>query len=115
MATLDDFFAPVEDPMVNEIQTLSEKIRQRRTQMLIHSYLYYVMDENVVDDGKWQVWADELVELQKQRKDIGFYDEAFADWSGATGTHLPFEPWVQKRAKELLNAKINMYNNPKPV
>ncbi len=37
-AWLDD------DPMVNEIQTLSEKIRQRRTQMMIHSYLYYVLD-----------------------------------------------------------------------
>ncbi len=33
-AWLDD------DPMVNEIQTLSEKIRQRRTQMMIHSYLF---------------------------------------------------------------------------
>jgi len=105
MASLDAFFAPIEDPMVNGVQTLSEKIRQRRTQMLIHSYLYYVLDENVVDDGKWQEWADELVELQKQRKDIGFYDAAFADWSGATGTHLPFEPWVIKRAKDLLNAK----------
>jgi hypothetical protein len=94
-----------EDPMVNEIQTLSEKIRQRRTQMLIHSYLYYVLDENVVDDGKWQQWADELVELQKQNKDIGFYDEVFADWSGATGTHLPFDPWVVKRAKSLIGAK----------
>jgi hypothetical protein len=105
MATLDDFFAPIEDPMVNEIQTLSEKIRQRRTQMLILSYLYYVMDENVIDDHKWQVWADELVELQKQRKDIGFYDEAFADWSGATGTHLPFDKWVVDRAKWLLHYK----------
>jgi hypothetical protein len=94
-----------DDPMVNEIQTLSEKIRQRRTQMLVHSYLYYVLDENVVDDGKWQQWADELVELQKQRKDIGFYDEAFADWSGATGTHLPFDKWVVDRAKWLLHYK----------
>ena len=94
-----------DDPMVNEIQTLSEKIRQRRTQMLIHSYLYYVLDENVVDDGKWQQWADELVELQKQNKDIGFYDEVFADWSGATGTHLPFDKWVVDRAKWLLHYK----------
>ena len=94
-----------DDPMVNEIQTLSEKIRQRRTQMLVHSYLYYVLDENVVDDGKWQQWADELVELQKQRKDIGFYDEAFGDWSGATGTHLPFDKWVIDRAKWLLHYK----------
>jgi hypothetical protein len=102
-AWLDD------DPMVNDVQTLSEKIRQRRTQMLVHSYLYYVMDENVIDDHKWQEWADELTELQKQKKVIGFYDKAFSDWTGATGTHLPFEPWIQKRAKDLLNAKIPVY------
>ena len=95
-AWLDD------DPMVNDIQTLSEKIRQRRTQMLVHSYLYYVLDDNVIDDGKWQEWADELTELQKRKKVIGFYDEAFADWNGATGTHLPFDPWVIDRAKALL-------------
>jgi len=96
-----------DDPMVNEIQTLSEKIRQRRTQMLVHSYLYYVLDENVVDDGKWQQWADELVELQKQRKDIGFYDEAFADWDGSTGCHLPQDPWIVRRCQWLLK------NHPK--
>jgi hypothetical protein len=106
MASLEDFFAPVEDPMVNAVQTLSEKIRQRRTQMLVHSYLYYEMDENVIDDHKWQEWADELVELQKQRKDIGFYDEAFADWTGASGAFLPFDEWVKKRAKSLLESKI---------
>ena len=94
-AWLDD------DPMVNEIQTLSEKIRQRRTQMLVHSYLYYVLDDNVIDDHTWQKWADELTELQKRKKVIGFYDEAFADWTGATGTHLPFDPWVIQRAKIL--------------
>ncbi len=92
--------------MVNAVQTLSEKIRQRRTQMLVHSYLYYEMDENVIDDHKWQEWADELVELQKQRKDIGFYDEAFADWTGASGAFLPFDEWVKKRAKSLLESKI---------
>ena len=99
-AWLDD------DPMVNGVQTLSEKIRQRRTQMLVHSYLYYEMDENVVDDHKWQQWADELVELQKQKKVIGFYDEAFADWTGASGAFLPFDEWVKKRAESLLNSKI---------
>jgi hypothetical protein len=98
-AWLDD------DPMVNEVQTLSEKIRQRRIQMLVHSYLYYALDENIVDDYKWQQWADELVELQKQKKAIGFYDKAFSDWSGATGTHLPFDPWVVQRAKKLLAHK----------
>lgn len=106
MATLDAFFADDEDdPKVNAVQTLSEKIRQRRIQMLVHSYLYYEMDENVVDDHKWQQWADELVELQKQKSVIGFYDEAFSDWTGASGAFLPFDDWVVERAKKLLQLK----------
>jgi hypothetical protein len=102
LASLDTFFGEPDDPKVNDIQTLSEKIRQRRHQMLVHSYLYYVMDENIVDDDKWQQWANELVELQKQEKVIGFYDEVFADWDGSTGCHLPQDPWIIKRCKWLL-------------
>lgn len=104
MSTLDAFFED-DDPMVNSVQTLSEKIKQRRIQMLVHSYLYYEMDENVVDDHKWQQWADELVELQKQKSTIGFYDEAFSDWTGASGAFLPFDDWVKERAKNLLYYK----------
>lgn len=101
--SLLEFLEPEDDdPMVNAVQTLSEKIRQRRIQMLVHSYIYYNMDSNVISDDKWQQWADELTELQKRKQNIGFYDEAFADWSGATGCDLPFDPWVKERAKKLL-------------
>lgn len=98
--------------MVNEVQTLYEKIKQRRTQMLVHSYLYYELDENVIDDHKWQQWADELVELHvmwdrfKAPSKVGFYDEAFADWTGASGAFLPFDEWVKKRAESLLISKL---------
>ncbi len=81
-----------------------EIIRQRRHQMIVHSYLYYVKDSPVIDDGKWQQWADELTDLQTKYPDackLGFYDEAFADWDGSTGCHLPFDKWVEKRVKEL--------------
>ena len=98
----DDIFEEIDNPKVNDVQTLSEKIRQRRSQMLIHSYLYYELDENIVSDDKWQQWADELVELQKQKMKIGFYDEAFADWTGASGAFLPSDNWVKERAKSLL-------------
>lgn len=104
--TLESFFVD-DDPMVNSIQTLSEKIRQRRIQMLLHSYLYYELDHSIVDDGKWQQWADELVELQKQKIDIGFYDDAFRDWSGATGCHLPFDDWLKKRAHKYMKGDFS--------
>jgi len=93
--SLESFFEP---EMVNEIQTLDEKIKQRRTQMLIHCYLYYVLDKPIISDDKWQQWADELVQLQNQKLIIGFYDDAFKDWSGATGMHLPFDKCVKNKA-----------------
>jgi hypothetical protein len=105
MSLLDFIETDDDDPMVNAVQTLSEKIRQRRIQMLVHSYIYYHMDDNVVSDDKWQQWADELVELQKRKQTIGFYDKAFIDWTGASGAFLPFDPWVKERAKNLLTKK----------
>lgn len=108
IATLDSFFVDEDNPKVNVVQTLSEKIRQRRHQMLVHSYLYYIMDESVISDGKWQEWADELVELQKQKKIIDFYDDVFADWDGSTGMHLPQDDWIKKRAQWLLNNCVQL-------
>jgi hypothetical protein len=106
MLTLDDLInEDPSDPMVNSVQTLSEKIKQRRTQMLIHSYLYYTLDDTVITDDKWQQWADELTELQKRKSNIGFYDKEFSDWNGSTGMHLPSPAWIVNKAKKLLTSK----------
>lgn len=77
-------------------------------QMIVHSYLYYVMDTHIVDDDTWQRWANELVLLQSRwqelamTKKINFYDDVFADWNGSTGMHLPKEDWIKKRCEKLL-------------
>lgn len=84
-------------------QTIVERIRQRRSQMLIHSYLYYRLDEAIVSDHKWQEWADELVRLQAEHPHpIGFYDVEFADWNASTGYHLPHDAWVREKAERIL-------------
>ena len=69
--------------------------------MMVHSYLYYVLDSPVISDDKWQQWADELTALQQQKKQIGFYDEEFVDWDGSTGMHLPKDDWIDYRARWL--------------
>lgn len=105
--SLEAFFEE-DDPKVNDVQTLSEKIKQRRTQMLMHSYIYYHLDDNIVSDDKWQQWANELASLQEMwntlgmAKKIDFYDEAFGDWTGASGAFLPFDDWVKEKAEKLL-------------
>lgn len=95
--SLDDFLD--DTPSVG----LREKIKQRRSQMLIHSCIYYEMDDNLVSDDKWQQWAEELTELQKDCKEIGFYDREFKDWDGTTGAHLPHrESWVYFKALSIM-------------
>lgn len=87
-------------------QTIQEKIRQKRAQMLVHSCIYYLYDDSLVTDHTWQAWADELVELQKDYKDpIGFYDEAFKDWDASTGYHLPKDEYVVNKALHLLRRR----------
>ena len=47
-------------------RTVKEIIRQRRSQMLVHSYLYYRLDKPIISDDTWQKWANELAELQRE-------------------------------------------------
>lgn len=83
-----------------------EKIKQRRSQMLVHSVIYYWMDSSIVSDNQWQAWANELRDLQRDNPDdcnIGFYDGVFANWDGSTGCHLPKDEWVLHQARRLVD------------
>lgn len=90
---------------MSPLKTSSEKIKQRRSQMLIHSYLYYHLDTSVISDDQWQQWANELQYLQDLFPDsIGFYDKVFIDWDGSTGMHLPKDNWIRDKAQQLLTS-----------
>lgn len=73
--------------------------------MVIHSYLYYRLDESIISDDTWQKWANELVDLQKNHPEcctIGCFDVEFKDWTGATGMHLPATGDIRWKAEYLL-------------
>lgn len=85
---------------------IAEKIQQRRYQMLIHSCIYYRLNDNYVSDDTWSEWAFELSELQdkypKISEKVTLY-EYFKDWDGSSGAFLPLDlPWVVKKAQDLL-------------
>lgn len=85
---IEDFMSPPEDDEV----VIKSKIRQRRSQMLVHSCAYYEFDTSLVDDDTWQKWANELSELQDKYPQfchINFFDKEFQNWTGDTGYHLP--------------------------
>lgn len=100
--SLDSFF---EAPPVSN-RPIKDIIRQRRAQMLIHSCIYYELNDNIISDHVWQDWADELERLQTAHPDqckIGFFDQEFANWTGATGNHLNHRhPWVFNKANYIL-------------
>lgn len=80
------------------------EIRRLRRQMLIHSYIYYQLDDSLITDDEWQRRANRLVELQAQfpNAKVKCYDDAFIDWDGSTGCHLPVDHWVSKIANRLI-------------
>lgn len=86
---------------------MTHRIKHLRLLMLVHSYLYYVLDDPIVSDDVWQSWANELTHLQNSPEWIDIktdmpYDEAFKDWDGTTGHHLPFEDrWVISKALQI--------------
>ncbi|MBP3889353.1 MAG: hypothetical protein J6F30_17145 [Cellulosilyticum sp.] len=98
-------------------QTIKEKIRQRRRQMLVHSYIYYELNQNIVSDHKWAEWAKELQELQqkypKESAEVEYYED-FKDWDGSSGAFLKFGENIKTVAKILLeqNNCSNQHINP---
>ena len=63
-------------------------MQQRRCQMLVHSRIYYVLDENLITDAQFDKWGKELVELQEKYPNIASrinYAEAFKGWDASTG------------------------------
>lgn len=87
-------------------QTIEERIRQRRLQLLVHSFLYYDLDTNIVSDSKWSEWAADLVCLQKQfpkESEKVIYYETFKDFDGSTGFDLDYRrPEIMSKAYQLL-------------
>jgi NAD-dependent DNA ligase len=88
---------------------IAEKIQQRRLQMIVHSAIYYIFNDNIVSNSKWSQWGRELKDLQEKYPDVAskvIFAEAFKDWDASTGFNLPIhDDWVTKRAIQLMNSK----------
>ncbi len=89
---------------------IAYKIQQRRYQLLVHSYIYYELNSNIVSDSKWSKWAMELVELQTKYPQIAeqvIFAEDFADWDGSSGAFFTYtdKPNIVKTANWLLDSK----------
>lgn len=87
-------------------KSVAELLNRRRRQILVHSVIYYKMDDNLISDSTWSKWATELEELQKKYPEIAAkvpYAEEFKDFDHSTGMNLPLDdPWAINKARQLL-------------
>ena len=87
----------------DEIRSL---ILRRRLQVLVHSCIYYVFNENIVSDSTWSEWARELAQLQKDYPKIADrvdYAKEFKGFDASTGYHLPTRNIeIMNKAQDLL-------------
>lgn len=73
---------------------IAEKIQQRRLQILVHSYIYYECNKNIISDRQFDMWGKELVKLQKDYPEISkqvMYYEPFIGFDASTGFDLPYK------------------------
>jgi hypothetical protein len=92
-----------------EAEPVHAIISRRRRQVLVHSILYYRFDDPLIDDATFDLWAQDLVELQRtfpgEAAECPFH-ETFRDFDGSTGFHLPlYDPRLTATARSLLKAR----------
>jgi hypothetical protein len=90
----------------NPTDPTAELIKRRRLQVLVHSCIYYALDDNIVPDHVFDGWAKELEKLMKENPGLysDRFDYAFEEWDSSSGYNLPHrDPWVLSKAQYLLN------------
>lgn len=95
---------------------IKEKIKRRRFQILVHSYIFYRLNDAIISDSTFNTWACELIELQKSypewSKEVELYS-IFSDFdSVGCASMLPLDgdDALAARAKQLLNEHKKLYS-----
>lgn len=90
-------------------KSIAELLNRRRRQILVHSVIYYKMNDNLISDTTWSAWATELEELQARYPEIAAkvpYAKEFEGFDHSTGMNLPLnDPWAVNKARQLIALK----------
>lgn len=92
---------------MNDVEIIRELINRRRRQILVHSIIYYRLNESLISDDIWSELALELENLQNKYPEIAatcVYADAFFNFDHSTGCNLPLDdPWGLTKARQLLS------------
>ena len=90
----------------SERLSIAKLITRRRRQILVHSVIYYRLNDNIISDQQWSEWALELENLQKEYPKLAEqvpYHDIFRDFDHSTGSNLPDSPCMVAKAQYLLD------------
>lgn len=83
-----------------------EWMNRRQRQILVHSFLYYQLNENIISDSDFDKWSKELYEAMKENPEIAkqtVYYKDFLEFDGSSGYDLPYaNPEIQSTGFKLL-------------
>lgn len=74
--------------------TLQEHIDFLQRYIIVHSYIYYELNNNVISDKQYDAKSKELVWYKNEHPELwksSMYYKQFADYTGATGFTLYHE------------------------
>lgn len=88
-------------------QTILEKINQRERQLLVHCFLYYEKNKNIISDDQYDRFSFDLADLIKKYPDdfkkSGYYHE-FRNFDPSTGLGLNY------KKPEIINTGLKLLN-----
>lgn len=92
--------------------TIADRIKMLRLSLMVHSVIYYDLNDNIITDSEWTRRAKELVELQTKHPDIAAsvkFHELYKDFDGSTGFHLAAnaDDAARGKARYLLQTRGN--------
>ena len=87
---------------------IAERIKQLRVNIIVHSCIYYNLNDNIISDNQFDKWSMELVRLQNAYPDIAAnvrYADEFKNWTGVSGFDLPINDpyWINYAQYVLAN------------
>lgn len=88
-------------------KNIYKKIQNQRLNILIHSYIYYELNDNRISDHEFDRRCQILVRLQEMypvEASYARWSDEFYNWKGESGYGLPYKD-VSSLAISLMNAK----------
>lgn len=99
MKVHEDQFEPM------PLGTVQEEIKRLRLNVILHSCIYYEMNENIWDDITFDLKCKHLVDLLAKHPKVysDRFDKYFEGWDGSSGFHFPHrDPWVHGKAEMMV-------------